>query len=121
MTYARSSGSAVRSGRVVGRAARAAASRSSSTRSPAKSLTPPWAMLSVSRTPALLSRSAWARRSAGFVGSSGRYAAPAFHTPSRARIRSGPRSRHTPTTVSSPTPVAARWWPMRLARSSTSR
>ena len=40
----------------------------------------------------------------GYEGSSGRYAPPAFHTPSSATINSDPRGRCTPTTDPTPAP-----------------
>ena len=60
-------------------------------------------------------------RSGGYPGSSGRYAAPASQVPTIAVIRSGPRSRHSPTTDSGPAPAARRYPPSRPARAISSR
>src|SRR3954465_13391896 len=61
-----------------------------------------------STSTAPLSATNSAPRAAGYVGSSGRYAAPAFHTPHTATANSRLRSRHTPTTDSTPTPDATK-------------
>ena len=70
---------------------------------------------SSSRAP--LSSSVYARRSAGWVGSSGTYAAPAFMIAEEAPP-SAPalRSMHSATRSSGPTPSARRWCASRLAR-----
>ncbi len=62
----------------------------------------------------------WPSRSAGNAGSSGTYAAPAFHTPSRAACSSAPRPSSSPTVDSAPTPAARNRCAIRLARRSSS-
>ncbi len=59
-------------------------------------------------------------RSAGYDGSTGRYAPPAFHTASNATTRSTDRSNITPTTDSAPTPRSVSTPANRDARSSNS-
>ena len=56
-----------------------------------------------------------ASRSAGYSGSSGRYAPPALSTPSRPATSSTERSAQTPTRVSGPTPAARSRCATRLA------
>jgi hypothetical protein len=58
--------------------------------------------------PAPASATMNAIRSSGYVGSSGRYAAPDFNTPRSETISSAVRGRRTPTTVSGPTPSRRR-------------
>src|SRR6202042_3607361 len=70
-------------------------------------------------TLAWLSASMNASRPAGYPGSSGRYAPPAFHTASIATTMPAPRSRHNPTTDSPPTPTPRGSPPSRSARSSS--
>ncbi len=62
-----------------------------------------------------------ASRSRGYAGSSGTYAPPARSTPWSATTISMPRSMHTPTSASGPTPRFLSAWARRLARSSSSR
>src|SRR5258705_6380729 len=75
---------------------------------------------SPSTTPAPLSATNSTNRCAGYPGSNGRYAAPAFHTASSATARSRPRSRQTPTTDSTPTPNPTRCRASWFARTSSS-
>ena len=60
----------------------------------------------VSTTPTRASSTRKRRCSAGYVGSSGRYAPPALSTPRIATTNSTDRSRQSPTTLSGPTPRA---------------
>ena len=61
-----------------------------------------------------------ASRSPGCVGSSGRYAPPAFSTPSIAATRAGERPAWRPTTTSRSTPSVRRRRASALARASSS-
>jgi len=96
-----------RSTTVVPAAASAAASAAG--RAPRASTSPAW--LAASMDPS---------RCTGQSGSSGRYAAPASHTPTIAVIMSGPRSRHSPTTCSGPAPACRRYPASRAARTASS-
>ncbi|MNV27121.1 hypothetical protein D3C71_1182590 [compost metagenome] len=68
-----------------------------------------------------LSCTMYARRSAGYSGSSGTYAPPAFRIASSPTTISKPRSSARPTRVSVPTPSAIRRCASRLARVFSSR
>ncbi len=122
MTYAACPPCIARSGLVAGAMSRRilanGSSRVSMRLGPAGSSSASSALVTVST--ARLSASMNAIRSTGWRGSIGTYAAPAFHTPSNAATRSAPRSRHTPTTDSGPTPSPIRTWARRFARSSSS-
>src|SRR5688572_317570 len=71
---------------------------------PAKAVNSGSYLGSVSRTGAQQSASMYWSRSAGYEGSSGTYAAPAFITPKIDTTSSAERSMHTPTRESVPTP-----------------
>ncbi len=97
--------------------ARFASTSSTSTSSaPVRASTPAW----VSSRVAPESDSMYSSRSRGYAGSSGRYAAPAFSTPSRATIASSERSSSTPTMSPMRTPRRSRWCASWFARTFSS-
>src|SRR4030081_3552726 len=115
MTWAGGCASSASSGARVDCAAMAAASASSRTTAE-RALALARASRSsnascVTSTRACASPSMKARRGGGYCGSSGRYAPPALRMPSSPTMSSSERARHSPTTVSGPTPKPAQSLP----------
>jgi hypothetical protein len=98
----------------------ASSSRSSSTVRAACAGSRSASRASVTTTATAVSPSMKASRCAGYAGSSGTYAPPAFSTASVATISSGERSRQSAARVPGSTPARRRWRASRFARASSS-